>query len=146
MSKSIKLKNNKYWDSSAVAHKKISLKDVLNNLGFAQDSSQNSVTYSVTSSWTWKSVSNNITVNKDGYYLCLYTSWPSGTLGTEMDLRFTKNGGLRENGGNALGNKGIAMDIIRLAKGDVLGVSMQTSGTGTITINNPYIIIIKVSA
>lgn len=146
MAKSIKLKDNTYWDSSAVAHEKTNLKDVLNGLGFTQDSSQNDVTYSATSSWTWKSVANNITVKKDGYYLCLYTSWVRGTLGTEMDLRFTKNGGIQANSGNALGNKGVAMDIIRLTKGDVLGVSMQTSGTGTITITNPYIIIIKISA
>lgn len=146
MAKSIKLKDNTYWDSSAVAHEKTSLKDVLNGLGFSQDSLRNDVTYSVTSSWTWKSVANNITVEKDGYYLCLYTSWIRGTLGTEMDLRFTKNGGLRGPGGNALGNKGVAIDVMRLAKGDVLGVSMQTSGTGTITITDPYIIIIKVSA
>ena len=146
MAKSIKLKNDTYLDSGAVAHEKTNLKDVLNGLGFAQDSSQNNVTYSVSSSWTWKSVANNITVKKDGAYLCLYTSWPRGTLGNEMDLRFTKNGGIQGNSGNALGNKGVAIDIMRLAKGDVLGVSMQTSGTGTITINNPYIIIVKVSA
>ncbi len=146
MSESIKLGNDKYWDSSAVTHERTSLKDVLNGLGFAQSSSQNSVTYSVTSSWTWKSVANNITVEEDGYYLCLYNSWPSSTLGTEMDLRFTKNGGLGGNAGNALGNKGVAMDVMSLAKGDVLGVSMQTSGVGTITIYYPYIIIIKVSA
>lgn len=145
MSKSIKLKDNTFWDSSSIVHEKSILKDVLNGLGFAQDSSQNNVTYSVTTSWTWKSVANNITIKEDGYYLCLYTSWPNGTLGTEMDLRFTKNGSIRGNGGNALGNKGVAMDVMRLAKDDVLGVSMQTSGTGTITINNPYIIIIKVS-
>ena len=146
MAKSIKLKDNTYWDSGAVAHEKTNLKDFLNGLGFTQDSSQNDVTYSVTSPWTWKSVANDITVKKDGFYLCLYTSWIKGTLGSEMDLRFTKNGGLRGNGGNALGNKGVAIDVMRLAKGDVLGVSMQTSSTGTITITNPYIIIIKVSA
>ena len=144
MSKSIKFKNNVYWDSSSIAHDKESLKSVLNSFGYSQGSSQEDVSYSVTSSWTWKSVANSITIMETGKYLCLYTSWPNGILGLEMDLRFTKNGKIQGNAGNALGNKGVAMDIIRLNKDDVLGVAMQTSETGTINIHNPYIIIIKI--
>ena len=45
--------------------------------------------------------------------------------------------------GNAVGNKGVAFDIFTLNVGDVIGVSMQTSGTGSTTIYDPNLIIVK---
>lgn len=143
MSRAIKLKDNDYIDSTGVTHNRKQLSDILSSFGKYQMSSRNRVTYSTSSSWTWKSVANTITVSNTGVYLCLYIAWIETTLGTEMDLRFTVNGSIQGSSGNALGNKGVAFDIFTLSAGDVVGVSMQTSGTGSTTIYDPNLIIVK---
>lgn len=144
MSRAIKLKDNDYIDSTGVTHNRKQLSDILSSLGKYQMSSRSNITYSTSSSWTWKSVANTITVSDAGVYLCLYVAWITTALGSEMDLRFTINGGMQGSGsGNALGNKGVAFDIFALNTGDVIGVSMQTSNTGSTIIYEPNLIIIK---
>lgn len=143
MSRAIKLENNDYIDSTGVTHNQKQLSDILSSLGKYQMSSRNNITYSTSSSWTWKSVANTITVSNAGVYLCLYVAWVGTALGSEMDLRFTINGRIMGGSGNALGNKGVAFDIFTLNVGDVIGVSMQTSDTGSTTIYDPNLIIVK---
>lgn len=143
MSRAIKLKDNDYIDSTGVTHNRKQLSDILSSFGKYQMSSRSALTYSTTSSWKWKSVANTITVANAGVYLCLYVAWIGTALGTEMDLRFTVNGSIQGGSGNALGNKGVAFDIFTLNVGDVVGVSMQTSGTGSTTIYDPNLIIVK---
>lgn len=143
MSRAIKLENNDYIDSTGITHNRKQLSDILSLLGKYQMSSRNNITYSTSSSWTWKSVANTITVSNAGVYLCLYVAWVGTALGSEMDLRFTINGRIMGGSGNALGNKGVAFDIFTLNVGDVIGVSMQTSGTGSTTIYDPNLIIVK---
>ena len=143
MSRAIKLENNDYIDSTGITHNRKQLSDILSLLGKYQMSSRNNITYSTSSSWTWKSVANTITVSNAGVYLCLYVAWVGTALGSEMGLRFTINGRLMGGSGNALGNKGVAFDIFTLNVGDVIGVSMQTSGTGSTTIYEPNLIIVK---
>lgn len=143
MSRAIKLENNDYIDSTGVTHNQEKLSDILSLLGKYQISSRNKITYSTSSSWTWKSVANTITVSNAGVYLCLYVAWVNTALGGEMDLRFTINGSIMGGSGNALGNKGVAFDVLTLKVGDVIGVSMQTSGTGSTIIYDPNLIIVK---
>lgn len=143
MSRAIKLENNDYIDSTGITHNRKQLSDILSLLGKYQMSSRNNITYSTSSSWTWKSVANTITVSNAGVYLCLYVAWVGTALGSEMGLRFTINGRLMGGSGNASGNKGVAFDIFTLNVGDVIGVSMQTSGTGSTTIYEPNLIIVK---
>ena len=104
MSRAIKLENNDYIDSTGVTHNQKQLSDILSSLGKYQMSSRNNITYSTSSSWTWKSVANTITVSNAGVYLCLYVAWVGTALGSEMDLRFTINGRIMGGSGNALGN------------------------------------------
>ena len=161
MSKRVKLKNDMYLDTKYSVHNNIILYDYLKNLynyvnTVSKDvasllplsykmSSRNTVNYNQ-NSWTWGNVSNEVTTDNAGLYLCLYTSWVNANLGGEMDLRFRVNGSIQGGGaGNALGNKGFAMEILELNKGDKVGVSMQTSNGGSCTIHDPNIILINLS-
>lgn len=161
MSKRVKLKNDMYLDTKYSVHNNIILYDYLKNLynyvnTVSKDvasllplsykmSSRNTVNYNQ-NRWTWGNVSNEVTTDNAGLYLCLYTSWVNANLGGEMDLRFRVNGTIQGGGvGNALGNKGFAMEILELNKGDKVGVSMQTSNGGSCTIRDPNIILINLS-
>lgn len=161
MSKRVKLKNDMYLDTKYSVHNNIILYDYLKNLynyvnTVSKDvasllplsykmSSRNTVNYNQ-NRWTWGNVSNEVTTDNAGLYLCLYTSWVNANLGGEMDLRFRVNGSIQGGGaGNALGNKGFAMEILELNKGDKVGVSMQTSNGGSCTIHDPNIILINLS-
>lgn len=161
MSKRVKLKNDMYLDTKYSVHKNTILYDYLNNLynyvsTVSKDvasllplsykmSSRNAINYNQ-NRWTWGNVSNEVTTDNAGLYLCLYTSWVNANLGGEMDLRFRVNGSIQGGGaGNALGNKGFAMEILELNKGDKVGVSMQTSNGGSCTIHDPNIILINLS-
>lgn len=161
MSKRVKIKNDMYLDTKYSVHKNTILYDYLNNLynyinTVSKDvasllplsykmSSRNTVNYNQ-NRWTWGNVSNEVTTDNAGLYLCLYTSWVNANLGGEMDLRFRVNGTIQGGGaGNALGNKGFAMEILELNKGDRVGVSMQTSNGGSCTIHGPNIILVNLS-
>lgn len=161
MSKRVKLKNDMYLDTKYSVHNNIILYDYLKNLynyinTVSKDvssllplsykmSSRNAINYNQ-NRWTWGNVSNEVTTDNAGLYLCLYTSWVNANLGGEMDLRFRVNGSIQGGGaGNALGNKGFAMEILELNKGDKVGVSMQTSNGGSCTIHDPNIILINLS-
>lgn len=161
MSKRVKLKNDMYLDTKYSVHNNIILYDYLNNLydyvnAVSKDvasllplsykmSSRNAVNYNQ-NKWAWGNVSNEVTTDNAGLYLCLYTSWVNANLGGEMNLSFRVNGSIQRGGaGNALGNKGFAMEILQLNKGDKVGVSMQTSNGGSCTIYHPNIILINLS-
>ena len=161
MAKRVKLKNDMYLDTKYSVHNDTILYDYLNNLynyinTVDKDvasllplsykmSSRNTVNYNQ-NRWTWGNVSNEVAADSAGLYLCLYTSWVAANLGGEMDLRFRINGYIQRGGaGNALGNKGFAMEILQLNKGDKVGVSMQTSNGGSSTIYDPSIILLKLS-
>lgn len=154
MAKRVKLKNDMYLDTKYSVHNDTILYDYLNLLKESIDSllpllyitsSRGTVNYSK-NRWTWGNVSNEVTVNSSGIYLCLYTSWVSANLGSEMDLRFRINNNIQGAGaGNALGNKGFAMDILTLNNGDRVGVSMQTSNGGSAAIYDPNVILLKLS-
>lgn len=154
MSKRVKLKNDMYLDTKYSVHDDTILYDYLNTVSkdvtsllplSYKMSSKNTVNYNQ-NRWTWGNVSNEVTTDNAGLYLCLYTSWVNANLGGEMDLRFRVNGIIQGGGaGNALGNKGFAMEILELNKGDKVGVSMQTSNGGSCTIYDPNIILINLS-
>lgn len=67
MSKSIKLKNNNYWDSDSVVHNKLSLKTLLNNIN-SSVTNYSLDTISVTDTTSAKTVLT-VTIPETGIYL-----------------------------------------------------------------------------
>lgn len=92
MSKSIKLKNNNYWDSDSVVHNKLSLKTLLNNIN-------SSVTYYSLSIVAVTNTTSEITVltvpiSETGIYLFTGFASPNhyGQSGRELTTYLKHNG------------------------------------------------------
>ena len=92
MSKSIKLKNNNYWDSDSVVHNKLSLKTLLNNIN-------SSVTYYSLSTVTVTDTTSEVTVltvpiSEAGIYLFTGFASPNyyGQSGRELTTYLKHNG------------------------------------------------------
>ena len=100
--------------------------------------------YTTSSAWNWLDISDRLTVNADGYYLCIFNAWVQTQLGSEMDLRFTRNNSIQSGCGSALGGSASCVDIFWLNAGDTVGVKMQTSGTGSTNIYDGSLVAVKV--
>ena len=91
MGKSIKLKNNNYWDSDSVVHNKLSLKTLLNNINSSVTNySLSSV--AVTNTTTAKTVLT-VTIPETGIYLFTGFASPNyyGQSGRELITRLKRN-------------------------------------------------------
>lgn len=91
MGKSIKLKNNNYWDSDSVVHNKLSLKTLLNNINSSVTNySLNSV--AVTNTTTAKTVLT-VTIPETGIYLFTGFASPNyyGQSGRELITSLKRN-------------------------------------------------------
>ena len=92
MSKSIKLKNNNYWDSDSVVHNKLSLKTLLNKINSSVTNYSLS-TVAVTNTTTAKTVLT-VTIPETGIYLFTGFASPNyyGQSGRELTTSLKLNG------------------------------------------------------
>ena len=91
MGKSIKLKNNNYWDSDSVVHNKLSLKTLLNNINSSVTNySLSSV--AATDTTAAKTVLT-VTISETGIYLFTGFASPNyyGQSGRELITRLKRN-------------------------------------------------------
>lgn len=122
MSKSIKLKNNNYWDSDSVVHNKLSLKTILDAInGSVTNYILNSV--AVTDTTAAKTVLT-ITISETGIYLFTGFTSPNyyGQSGRELTTY------LKHNGNNIWKNTNVFNTYIWTAENTICAVASCSSG------------------